>query len=213
MLRRCSSGLSNGSSVGSELLKGTGEKKGEGGVDDEWIWIDRPDAWSWLITWANCSACECAGQKLIRQSEIEYCSCQIVKCLSWSPLCHVDVSCFGLIPSTSPPGILCPWCVRFHLHLPATSDFQIVLLCPVRGQVIRAMFTCAAKVSDVLLIKFAWGPGQSAKSVGISTQCRGAWCDDMGVSWIREWILMGGKNSLLLISGVSKHTRAGILIT
>jgi len=58
--------------------------------------------------------------------------------------------------------------VRFHLHLPATSDFQIVLLCPVRGQVIRAMFTCAAKVSDVLLIKFAGDLAKVRKVLGLA---------------------------------------------
>lgn len=48
-------------------------------------WLaDRNASWTWLITCQHYDeGCMCvcaASQKLIRQSEIEYCSCKMVKC-------------------------------------------------------------------------------------------------------------------------------------
>lgn len=135
MLRR-SPGLSNGSFVGSVygsgIENGTGTRTRTGTGVSDWgdECIDSSDARSWLITWPNSSACVCAGQKLIRQSEIESCSCKTVKCLSWPPLCHVDVSCFGSwFQLLHRSFVLCEWVCVAWLSPIARSNLTFKLFC------------------------------------------------------------------------------------
>lgn len=95
-MRRCT-GLSNGTLSGyanscrerRTEQDGQTDRQTDSGMNRQegrlagWL-ADRNASWTWLITCQHYDeGCMCvcaASQKLIRQSEIEYCSCKMVKC-------------------------------------------------------------------------------------------------------------------------------------